>query len=98
MIRSVVDEKQREALTSARGLSLRALGTELQKEFLSNAKATRPWLEAGDLSSATVRMIPRRFATGEEGVSLILDYHFPDSPRDRDIAFTSPLQVTVRGG
>jgi len=92
------DERQREALTSARGLPVSALPTELQKEILGGGKGRRPWLEWGDFSSTTLRIIPRRFATGEEGVSLILDYHFPDSPRDREIFFTSPLQVTVRVG
>jgi len=92
------DERQREALRSAGGLPVTALGTELQKEILGGAKGRRPWLEWGDFSSTTLRIIPRRFSTGEEGLSLILDYHLPDSPRDREIFFTSPFQVTVRGG
>jgi len=97
LVNEAVDEKQREALTSARGLPVTELGTELQKEILGGAKTRRPWLEWGDFSSTTLRMIPRTFATGEEGISLILDYHFPDSPRDRDVLLTSSLQVTVRG-
>ena len=97
LVNETVDEKQRQALTSSRGLPLTALGTELQKELLREAQARRPWVESGDLSSAAIRMIPRTFSTGEEGVSLIVEYHFPDSPRDRDIFFTSSLQVTVQG-
>lgn len=72
-----------------------ALATRQKREVTRLARATRPWLQSTDLTDTVLRTIPRRLSTGEDAISFVVEYHFPDSPNDRDVVFTSALQITV---
>lgn len=90
--------EQQPALSSPEGLSFLGLTPPQRAEILRIAQRLRPWLTEADLSNTLLRTLPRRLATGEEGVSLIIEYHFLDSPNDRDVVFTLPLQIPLRPG
>ena len=87
--------EQRPYLTSPAGLEIARLTPRQRAEVLAQAQRLRPWLTEADLSNTILRTLPRRFASGDEGISFIVEYHFPDSPRDRDTVFTLPLQIRL---
>lgn len=87
---------QRSLLRSAEGVAFADLNAAQQtKPFLVFAHRTHPWLTTEDLSTAILRAVPRRLSTGEEGMSLIIEYHFRDAPGDRDVVFTTPFLISV---
>jgi len=89
---------QREKLTDEEALPFSDLSPGQQREVLATARRSRPWLAPTDLANTILRSIPRKLSTGQEGFSLIFEYHFPDSPHDRDVLFTSPFQITMSSG
>jgi len=86
---------QRSLLRSAEGLAFTDLSTAQTKSFAIFARRTHPWLTTEDLSSAVLRTVPRRLSTGQEGMSLVIEYDFPDAPDDRDVVFTAPLLINI---
>jgi hypothetical protein len=92
---AVATEGHRDQLRRQQPVPFGALTSRQQREVLRCARSTRPWLQSSDLSHTLLRTTPRAISTGEEGISFIIEYHFPDSPNDRDVVFTSPLQLTV---
>jgi hypothetical protein len=86
---------QRASLSTPEGLRFEDLSAEQRRTVVSHACLRHPWLDRSDLSSAVLRSMPRKLSTGDDAVSLIVEYHFPDSPSDRDILFTAPLQMRL---
>jgi hypothetical protein len=94
----LLEGHQRAELAAGRSVPIRDLGTEARGVLLSTAQRSRPWVEADSLANTILGTIPRRLATGEDAFSFVIEYHFPDSPNDRDIVFTAPLSITVPPG
>jgi len=92
---SSIRADQREQLTDEEGLPFSDLSPDQQREVLATAGRFRPWLASTDLANTILRSLPRKLSTGQAGLSLIFEYHFPDSPSDRDVLFTSPFQITM---
>ncbi|MFB3881945.1 MAG: hypothetical protein ACE149_11825 [Armatimonadota bacterium] len=75
------------------GLRFSVLSAEQQRVITRYARSTRPWVEPADFTGAVIRVLPRRLSTGEEGISLVIDYGFAQSPSDRDAVFTAPVVI-----
>jgi len=86
---------QRDRLGEPGGISFGELPRDWQYIHLERARRSRPWLGPEDMANATVRSISRTLSSGAEGISVVIEYHLPDSPADRDVVFTSPLEVRV---
>jgi hypothetical protein len=86
---------ERAKLGEPGGLSVAELPRDWRYMYLERARRSRPWLGPEDMANATVRGIRRTLSSGGEGISMVIEYHFPDSPADRDVVFTSPLEVRV---
>jgi len=82
---------QREALLEGETLALSGLSPEQRRLTLRQAQITHPWFSEADLAHATLRVLHQTLCTEEPGIALILEYHRPESPRDRDICFSFPL-------
>lgn len=89
---------QREQLTAEEGLPFSHLTPDQRREVLAEALRSRPWLAPTDLTNTILRSVPRKLSTGQAGLSLVFEYHLGDSPNDRDVLFTSPLQITMCSG
>ena len=93
----LLDEADRQRLREQEPLPLSELPVDQRHSYERAARNSHPWLESPDLSRAVLRTLPRKLSTGEDGISFIVEYHFPDSPNDRDVLFTSPLTITIPG-
>ena len=84
---------QRAAAATEKGLPLAGLSPAVQLAALRYSKRTHPWFTAADLKAALLRIVPCTLAVGSKGISFWIEYHHPDSPRDRDLIFTLPLEL-----
>jgi hypothetical protein len=91
----LLEAGQRALLLKGGDVRVGQVGVEQQRAVLQFAQQARPWLEREDLAEAVLRAEERSLSTGEPGLSLIVDYHLPMLPDDRDIIFTMPLTITV---
>jgi hypothetical protein len=89
----LLDSRQREKLVAPQGVRLSELRADQQWVLQGRAQRERPWVELKDLRNAAFRAIPHRLSTGEEAISFVIEYHLPDYPNDRDVLFTSPLEI-----
>ena len=81
---------QRQALERGETVAVSALAPAERRAVLRRARVVRPWFTQQDLAPATLRLLPLVLCTEEEGVALLLEYHRPESPRDRDVLFVAP--------
>ncbi len=94
-IYGLFDPEQRSLMARAQGLPFRELSSNQQRMLVLVARETHPWVEISDLAHVVLNTVQHRLSTGDEGISLIINYHFPDAPLDRDVIFTAPLQITI---
>jgi hypothetical protein len=86
---------QRARLREADGLPLAELPAEQQRAYVRYTQGWAPWVQASDLSGAILRAVPVTLPGGVPGLSLVLEYHFPDLPGARYVAFAQPLTITI---
>ena len=84
---------QRAACATDHGLPLAGLSPAVQLAALRFSRRTHPWFTPADLKAALLRIVPCTLAVGSKGISFWIEYHHPDSPRDRDLIFTLPLEL-----
>ena len=89
------DSEQRDGLNHPRGLPFHHLRPHQQRLVFDIARRSRPWLHLTAMQQAVMRALPRTLSTGEPALSLVIEYHFPRSPTDRDIIFTCPLAIFI---
>lgn len=89
-------EEQRQMLSRAEGLPVSQLRPDTTAELWYIARRSRRWLEECDLENAVLRAHRQRLSTGEQGISLVCDYHLDWAPDDRDVLFTAPLRVHLQ--
>ena len=65
----------------------------MQTAALRFSQRTHPWFTPADLEAALLHIVPCTLAVGSKGISPWIEYHHPDSPRDRDLVFTLPLEI-----
>jgi hypothetical protein len=88
-------DEQRARLSKAGGLPLAELPAEQQDAYARYTRGWVPWAQAGDLDGAVLRAVPVTLPGGVPGLSLVLEYHFPDLPGARYVAFAQPLTITI---
>ncbi len=87
-----LSDNQRLQLYAPEGLPISVLDSDIQGYLWNRAYLRRPWLTMADLSETVLRAIPRQLATGEEAVTIVVEYHLRDAPDARQVLFTLPLQ------
>jgi len=90
-------DEQRAALLRGEVIELSSLGAEQRRVALRRARPTHPWFTEPDLDHATLRLARQTLCTEVLGVTLFLEYHRPESPRDRDVVFVMPLEFRPWG-
>jgi len=82
--------EQRQALLRGETVAIAGLAPQQQRMAWRHARSTHPWFALADLGKAVLRLAHQTLSTEEPGLSLVLEYHRPESPQDRDIIFTMP--------
>jgi len=87
--------QQREALLRGEVITVASLSAQHRREALRRARPTHPWFTEADLGPAVLRLVPQMLCTEEAGVTLVMEYRRPESPRDRDVVFVMPLELRL---
>jgi hypothetical protein len=92
----VLDASQRAQLREPIGVAVQQLRPDQRPAVLRCAREHRPWMTRRQVADAVLRAIPRTLASGQDGLSFMIEYPLPDGGVDRDVFLTSPLQIRIR--
>jgi hypothetical protein len=94
---AVLNPSQREAAGRPEAMPFSELVQHQRLAICRYARLmSRPWITEEELDDAVLRAVPRKLASGEDGMSFMIEYQLPKGSVDQDVFFTAPLQVRLR--